>query len=60
MCLGRLYIDYPIFELQNGYFKIRRGTNECGIEDDVVAGLPSTKNLVREVADMDILKAASF
>lgn len=32
---------------------IRRGTNECGIEDDVVAGLPSTKNLVREVASED-------
>ncbi|KAJ6956782.1 hypothetical protein NC652_007751 [Populus alba x Populus x berolinensis] len=26
----------------DGYFKIRRGTNECGIEGDVVAGLPST------------------
>nr|KYP71703.1 Cathepsin B [Cajanus cajan] len=37
----------------DGYFKIRRGTNECGIEDDVTAGLPSTKNLVREVTDMD-------
>jgi len=23
-----------------GYFKIARGTDECGIEDDVVAGLP--------------------
>lgn len=22
----------------NGYFKIKRGTNECGIEDEVVAG----------------------
>jgi cathepsin B len=22
----------------NGYFKIRRGVNECGIEDEVVAG----------------------
>ncbi|KAK0602095.1 hypothetical protein LWI29_030284 [Acer saccharum] len=32
----------------DGYFKIRRATNECGIEEDVVAGLPSTKNLVRE------------
>jgi len=30
---------------ENGYFKIRRGTNECGIEGDVVAGLPSSKNL---------------
>lgn len=29
---------------------IRRGTNECGIEDDVVAGLPSSKNLIREFA----------
>ncbi|KAK4273342.1 hypothetical protein QN277_021765 [Acacia crassicarpa] len=38
----------------DGYFKIRRGTNECGIEKGVVAGLPSTKNLVREVADGDV------
>ncbi|KAI4383182.1 hypothetical protein MLD38_009051 [Melastoma candidum] len=37
----------------DGYFKIRRGTNECGIEGDVVAGLPSTKNLVREVVSDD-------
>ncbi|KAK4795409.1 hypothetical protein SAY86_013403 [Trapa natans] len=34
----------------DGYFMIRRGTNECGIEEDVVAGLPSSKNLVREFA----------
>ncbi|XWS31931.1 hypothetical protein CRYUN_Cryun23aG0118000 [Craigia yunnanensis] len=44
----------------DGYFKIRRGTDECGIESDVVAGLPSTKNLVREVADLDTLEDASF
>jgi len=25
-----------------GYFKILRGKNECGIEDDVVAGIPDT------------------
>nr|XP_015639548.1 cathepsin B-like protease 3 isoform X2 [Oryza sativa Japonica Group]XP_015639549.1 cathepsin B-like protease 3 isoform X2 [Oryza sativa Japonica Group]BAG90919.1 unnamed protein product [Oryza sativa Japonica Group] len=31
----------------DGYFKIIRGTNECGIEEDVVAGMPSTKNMVR-------------
>ncbi|KAH9319789.1 hypothetical protein KI387_021558, partial [Taxus chinensis] len=31
---------------ENGYFKIVRGTNDCGIEEDVVAGMPSTKNLV--------------
>ncbi|KAK4282654.1 hypothetical protein QN277_014004 [Acacia crassicarpa] len=37
----------------DGYFKIRRGTNECGIEEEVVAGMPSTKNLVLEVADVD-------
>ena len=24
----------------NGFFKIRRGTDECGIESQVVAGLP--------------------
>jgi len=23
----------------NGFFKIRRGTDECGIEDEIVAGL---------------------
>ncbi|KAK4606757.1 hypothetical protein RGQ29_000835 [Quercus rubra] len=42
----------------DGYFMIRRGTNECGIEDDVVAGLPSTKNLVREVAIDDAVADA--
>ncbi|XP_022684321.1 cathepsin B-like protease 2 [Setaria italica] len=31
----------------DGYFKIIRGVNECGIEEDVVAGMPSTKNMVR-------------
>jgi len=41
------------FEWQDGYFKIKRGTNECGIEGAVVAGLPSTRNLVREVAGID-------
>ncbi|XP_061962492.1 cathepsin B-like protease 3 [Populus nigra] len=37
----------------DGYFKIKRGTNECGIEGAVVAGLPSPRNLVREVASID-------
>ncbi|ERN01935.1 hypothetical protein AMTRI_Chr02g266720 [Amborella trichopoda] len=37
----------------DGYFKIRRGTNECGIEEDVVAGMPSTKNLIKNMADGD-------
>lgn len=32
---------------------IRRGANECSIEDDVVVGLPSSKNTIREVASMD-------
>ncbi|RLM85824.1 hypothetical protein C2845_PM04G01470 [Panicum miliaceum] len=32
---------------KDGYFKIIRGRNECGIEEDVVAGMPSTKNMVR-------------
>lgn len=36
----------------DGYFKIRRGTNECGIEEAAVAGLPSTKNVIREFSDM--------
>jgi cathepsin B len=35
----------------DGLFMIRRGANECGIEDDVVAGIPSQKNMVREVVD---------
>ncbi|KAG6786963.1 hypothetical protein POTOM_008584 [Populus tomentosa] len=43
----------------DGYFKIKRGTNECGIEEDVVAGLPSTRNLVREVAKIDAHEHAS-
>ncbi|KAL8143846.1 hypothetical protein V2J09_016878 [Rumex salicifolius] len=30
---------------EDGLFKIKRGTNECGIEEDVVGGLPSSKNL---------------
>ncbi|KAM3311040.1 hypothetical protein ACQJBY_031598 [Aegilops geniculata] len=29
----------------DGYFKVIRGTNECGIEGDVNAGMPSTKNI---------------
>ncbi|ONI14643.1 hypothetical protein PRUPE_3G000200 [Prunus persica] len=37
----------------DGYFMIKRGTNECGIEEDVVAGLPSLKNFIREVASAD-------
>ncbi|GMI67249.1 hypothetical protein like AT4G01610 [Hibiscus trionum] len=30
----------------DGYFKIKRGDDECGIESEVMAGLPSNKNLV--------------
>uniref|UniRef100_A0A5B7A5W1 Putative cathepsin B-like n=1 Tax=Davidia involucrata TaxID=16924 RepID=A0A5B7A5W1_DAVIN len=37
----------------DGYFKIKRGANECGIEEDVVAGLPSSKNLIKEFASVD-------
>ncbi|XP_020673845.1 cathepsin B-like protease 3 [Dendrobium catenatum] len=37
----------------DGYFKILRGANECGIEEDVVAGLPSPKNLILNFADVD-------
>ncbi|KAH9624616.1 hypothetical protein KSS87_010319 [Heliosperma pusillum] len=44
----------------DGYFMIKRGTNECGIEEDVVAGLPSSRNLVREVGDSDFGHAASM
>ena len=31
----------------NGTFKILRGQNHCGIESNVVAGIPSKKNLHR-------------
>ncbi|KAM7275061.1 hypothetical protein ACFE04_016927 [Oxalis oulophora] len=44
---------------EDGYFKIVRGKNECEIEDDVTAGLPSTKNLVREVNTIGGLEYAS-
>jgi cathepsin B len=27
----------------NGFFKIRRGTNECGIEGQIVTGIPKLK-----------------
>lgn len=39
---------------------MKRGINECGIEDIVTAGLPSTKNIVREVTDMDADADGSF
>lgn len=39
--------------VQDGYFKITRGRNECGIEEDVVAGMPSSKNLVRYYVNSD-------
>lgn len=45
--------------VQDGYFKIVRGTNECGIEEDVVAGLPSSKNLIRNLAGMNIARDAT-
>lgn len=33
---------------ENGYFRIRRGTNEVGIEQDAVAGLPKLKKIAVE------------
>jgi len=29
-----------------GFFKIKRGSNECGIEGGIVAGIPTLKQLV--------------
>ncbi|XP_020672223.1 cathepsin B-like protease 2 isoform X3 [Dendrobium catenatum] len=43
----------------DGYFKILRGTNECDIEEDVVAGLPSGKNLIKNFVEMDAATDAS-
>ncbi|AEE27413.1 putative cathepsin B [Arabidopsis thaliana] len=44
----------------DGYFKIRRGTNECGIEHGVVAGLPSDRNVVKGITTSDDLLVSSF
>lgn len=52
VCLHKISIT-NWFWWQDGYFMITRGTNECGIEEEVVAGLPSSKNLLREVATVD-------
>lgn len=46
--------------MQDGYFKIKRGTNECGIEHGVVAGLPSDKNVVRGINTSDDVLVSSF
>ncbi|KAK4406863.1 Cathepsin B-like protease 2 [Sesamum angolense] len=43
----------------DGYFMIRRGTNECGIEVGAVAGLPSTRNLIIEHGHVDVSRDAS-
>lgn len=29
---------------ENGFFKIRRGNNECGVENTIIAGLPKLVN----------------
>ncbi|CAO2824729.1 unnamed protein product [Amaranthus hypochondriacus] len=44
----------------DGYFKIARGTNECGIEDDVIGGMPSPKNLFKVLPDSDDAGYASL
>ncbi|KAJ8493183.1 hypothetical protein OPV22_014904 [Ensete ventricosum] len=43
----------------DGYFKILRSTNECGIEEDVVAGMPSSKNLIIDYVTSDTKADAS-
>ncbi|CAN8248130.1 unnamed protein product [Cochlearia groenlandica] len=43
----------------DGYFMIRRGTNECGIEDEPVAGLPSSKNVFKVITGSNDLSVAS-
>nr|ABF47216.1 cathepsin B [Nicotiana benthamiana] len=44
----------------DGYFKIRRGTDECEIEDEVVAGLPSARNLNMELDVSDAFLDAAM
>ncbi|XP_020878124.1 cathepsin B-like protease 3 isoform X2 [Arabidopsis lyrata subsp. lyrata] len=43
----------------DGYFMIRRGTNECGIEDEPVAGLPSSRNVFKVDTGSNDLPVAS-
>lgn len=43
----------------DGYFKILRGANECGIEEGAVAGLPSPKNLIKKFVDTNAVAGAS-
>ncbi|XP_027106844.1 cathepsin B-like protease 3 [Coffea arabica] len=47
---------------EDGYFRIRRGTNECGIEAEVLAGTPSSRNLnlVPEYNEADVSLDASI
>eukprot|EP01018_Ginkgo_biloba_P005412 Gb_05701 [translate_table: standard] len=43
---------------EGGYFKIVRGANECGIEAEPVAGMPSPKNMILDPVDhADILRS---
>ncbi|CAN6804760.1 unnamed protein product [Brassica oleracea] len=44
----------------DGYFKIKRGTNECGIEHGVVAGLPSDRNVFNGINTSDDVLVSSF
>lgn len=39
---------------------IRRGTNECGIEEEVVAGLPSTRNIIKKYGRGDLGRDVSI
>ncbi|CAK9165922.1 unnamed protein product [Ilex paraguariensis] len=43
----------------DGYFMIRRGSNECGIEEDVVAGTPSSRNLIKKFGNVDAFRDVS-
>ena len=36
-------VEFECKKLCLGYFKILRGSDECGIEDDIVAGMPLYK-----------------
>ncbi|XP_013632396.1 PREDICTED: cathepsin B-like [Brassica oleracea var. oleracea] len=44
----------------DGYFKIKRGTNECGIEHGVVAGLPSDRNVFNGINTSNDVLVSSF
>uniref|UniRef100_A0A0D3AZ77 Peptidase C1A papain C-terminal domain-containing protein n=1 Tax=Brassica oleracea var. oleracea TaxID=109376 RepID=A0A0D3AZ77_BRAOL len=54
------YLQINGTEAGDGYFKIKRGMNECGIEHGVVAGLPTDRNVFNGINTSDDVLVSSF